>query len=209
MRKLTDKPMTAFYREHRTDVKTLDVGSAGGRNKVLYPNSITVDIDPNNKPDVVADAHSLPFADASFGCIVCKEVLEHVKRPDIVINEFMRVLTPGGKLILSTRFLFPIHEAPNDGYRFTKYALLDLFKAWSTVDIKDEADPITTIVILIDRMIYQSDFKFNKVSKGLLLLITYLILPFKYLLLRQYGDVGKAGRVDSAFTSGYYVIAYK
>ena len=105
--------------------------------------------------------------------------------------------------------MFPIHEAPHDGFRFTKYALQDLFRDWKNVEIKDEADPVLTIVILIDRLIYQSDFRFNKISKGLLVLITYLILPFRHLLLRQYGDVRKSCPVDSAFTTGYYVVAKK
>ncbi len=209
MRKITDGPMTAFYTANATDVKTLDVGSAGGRNKKLFPNSITVDIDPKNKPDIVADAHHLPFEDNSFECIVCKEVLEHTKRPAEVIAEFKRVLRPGGKLILSTRFMFPIHEAPYDYWRFTRYNFEELFSTWSTSDIQEEADPVTTIVILIDRLIYQSDFAFNKVSKALLYLITFLILPFKHLLRAQYGDVTKSSKIRSAFTSGYYIVAYK
>jgi len=209
MRKLTSAPMDAFYRAHATTEKVLDVGSAGGRNKEYFPNSLTVDLFPDNKPDVVADAHDLPFPNTSYSTIVCKEVLEHVKRPQVVIDQFHRILTPGGKLILSTRFMFPIHEAPHDGYRFTKYALLDLFKDWNDVKIIDEADPILTIVILIDRMIYQSDFRFNKISKGVLVGITYLLLPFRRLLVQQYGDVMKSCPVDSAFTTGYYVIAHK
>ena len=72
MRKLTSAPMDAFYSANATNIKVLDVGSAGGRNKEYFPNSLTVDIDPQYKPDVVADAHNLPFADASYECIVCK-----------------------------------------------------------------------------------------------------------------------------------------
>lgn len=209
MRKLTSAPMEAFYRKHATDEKVLDVGSAGGRNKEYFPNSLTVDLFPENNPDVVADAHDLPFEDGSYSTIVCKEVLEHVKRPHVVIDEFHRVLAPGGKLILSTRFLFPIHEAPHDGFRFTRYALQDLLKDWKTVEIIEDSDPILTLVILIDRMIYQSDFRFNKISKGLLLCITYLLLPFRRLLVQQYGDVRKSYPVNSAFATGYYVVAYK
>lgn len=209
MRKLTHALLSDFYTANATGAKTLDVGSAGERNKLLFPNSTTVDIDASNKPDVVADAHQLPFEDNSFECIVCKEVLEHVKRPDIVLSEFRRVLKPGGKLILSTRFLFPIHEAPNDHWRFTKYCLEELLRDWSRPSVVPESDPITALIILIDRCIYQSDFRFNKISKGVLLLFTFLLVPFKFLLLRQYGDVTKTTRVDTAFTSGYHVIAYK
>jgi len=51
---------------------------------------------------LVADAHHLPFRDSLFDCVLCLEVIEHVKSPDIVISEVRRVLRPKGSLVLST-----------------------------------------------------------------------------------------------------------
>lgn len=209
MRKIASELLDQFYKDNATGLKTLDVGSASGRNKDYFPNSTTVDIDERANPDVVADAHQLPFENESFDCVVCKEVLEHVQKPDVVISEMKRVLKPGGKLVLSTRFLFPIHEAPHDYWRFTRFNLEELFSNWEKVTIKEEADPITSIIMLIDRLIYQSVFKCNKFVKGILYLLTFCILPFKHLLVKQYGDVRKEQPVKSAFTSGYYVVAHK
>src|SRR5207253_3204464 len=45
--------------------------------------------------DVFAAADSLPFADESFDCAVCTEVLEHCPRPGDVLRELRRVLRPG------------------------------------------------------------------------------------------------------------------
>lgn len=81
-------------------------------------------------PDVFADAHSLPFADASFDALVCLEVLEHVMDPAQVLREIARVLKPGGRAWLSMPFLYPLHDAPFDFQRYTEFGLRrDLAKA--------------------------------------------------------------------------------
>jgi dolichol-phosphate mannosyltransferase len=51
---------------------------------------------------VVASGFSLPFADASFACVVCSQVIEHVPRDSPILEELCRVLRPGGRLILGT-----------------------------------------------------------------------------------------------------------
>ncbi len=41
-------------------------------------------------------------APASYDCVVCMEMLEHVPQPDSVVEACARLLRPGGTLILST-----------------------------------------------------------------------------------------------------------
>jgi ubiquinone/menaquinone biosynthesis C-methylase UbiE len=47
-------------------------------------------------------ANRLPFADNSFDVVIAGEVLEHVPHPDLMLAEIRRVLTPVGRLALST-----------------------------------------------------------------------------------------------------------
>lgn len=47
------------------------------------------------------DANHLPFEDAHFDLVTCQTLLIHVPDPRATIREFMRVLKPGGLLILS------------------------------------------------------------------------------------------------------------
>jgi ubiquinone/menaquinone biosynthesis C-methylase UbiE len=49
----------------------------------------------------VADAVSLPFADATFDGIVCIGVIDRVARPEAVIAELGRVLKPHGTMVMS------------------------------------------------------------------------------------------------------------
>jgi glycogen synthase len=53
------------------------------------------------KPSLVgADAHSLPFPDMSFDCVVSLDLLCHLENPRQALGEFNRVLMPGGTLVL-------------------------------------------------------------------------------------------------------------
>lgn len=49
----------------------------------------------------IADAAVLPFEDASFDVVVCSEVLEHLFEPQLSVAEVIRVLRPGGRLIVT------------------------------------------------------------------------------------------------------------
>jgi SAM-dependent methyltransferase len=51
----------------------------------------------------------------SLGCVLCSEVIEHVRHPDSAIAEAWRVLRPGGTLIVTTPYHIVIHNTPDDG----------------------------------------------------------------------------------------------
>lgn len=65
-----------------------------------------------SKIDLVCDITEIPEADASFDVILCSEVLEHVPEPTKALDEFFRLLKPGGKLILTAPFGSLVHMAP-------------------------------------------------------------------------------------------------
>jgi dolichol-phosphate mannosyltransferase len=51
---------------------------------------------------VNASGCSLPFADASFPCVLSSQVIEHLPRDCRILDEMCRVLAPGGRLVLGT-----------------------------------------------------------------------------------------------------------
>lgn len=75
------------------------------------------------RPAVYGDAMRLPLQDGAMHAVLLLEVLEHLPRPDDALAEMHRVLAPGGVLVLSMPFLYPIHDAPCDFQRWTEHGL--------------------------------------------------------------------------------------
>jgi SAM-dependent methyltransferase len=55
-----------------------------------------MDIRRSEGLDVLADAHSLPFADASIDLVISMQVFEHLRAPWLAAGEVSRVLRPCG-----------------------------------------------------------------------------------------------------------------
>jgi SAM-dependent methyltransferase len=49
-----------------------------------------------------ASGFTLPFRDESFPCVLCSQVIEHVPKESPILSELVRVLKPGGRLVLGT-----------------------------------------------------------------------------------------------------------
>ncbi len=68
---------------------------------------------------VLGDIIALPFPDASFDCVICSQVIEHIPQNPLIFEELVRVLQPGGKLILGTpdygTWIWPLIE---QAYKF-------------------------------------------------------------------------------------------
>lgn len=62
--------------------------------------------------DIVSDITDIPEPDASFDAILCTEVFEHIPDPLRALDEFRRILKPGGTLILTAPFASLVHFAP-------------------------------------------------------------------------------------------------
>jgi dolichol-phosphate mannosyltransferase len=53
-------------------------------------------------PLVHGSGFELPFPDNAFKCVLSSQVIEHVPKDSPMIDEFCRVLAPGGRLIIGT-----------------------------------------------------------------------------------------------------------
>ncbi|HOF04839.1 MAG TPA: class I SAM-dependent methyltransferase [Syntrophales bacterium] len=54
-----------------------------------------------------SDVLALPFRDAAFDVVICSEVLEHIKEGRRAVEEIVRILKPGGELVVSVPRYLP------------------------------------------------------------------------------------------------------
>tara|TARA_Y100000310_G_C20648814_1_gene798227 strand:+ start:1009 stop:1680 length:672 start_codon:yes stop_codon:yes gene_type:complete len=211
-RKITRPRLEKFLQQYATDAETLDIGCGNDQYGELFPNRTTLDIEAREgvQVDIVADAHDLSqIEDGSFEVILCTEVLEHLHTPAQAISEFHRVLRPGGLLILSTRFIFPIHDAPGDYYRYTKYGLQHLLQAFEIEELKAETTTSETLAVLYQRIGFQCDTLWLKPFKLLWFLKAKLMMCLKGIITKEYGDIRHTREEKEILSSGYYVAARK
>lgn len=99
---------------------------------------INLDINPE-KPHLhlVGDAQRLPFIDASFDIVYSIAVLEHVPKPWLAASEIVRILRPGGHVVLDLPFLNAIHD-DHDYFRFTDKGIRMLFDDWNFIPVLEQ-----------------------------------------------------------------------
>jgi SAM-dependent methyltransferase len=207
--KLTRVTLDRFIEAHASDRRTLDIGAQNGPYAAHFPRRVALDVERGIGVQVIGDAQALGIRDASFDVVLCTEVLEHLPEPQRAIDEMFRVLVPGGQLLLTTRFLFPIHDAPNDYFRFTKYGLRHLLRRFEIVELQEETDAVGTIAVLLQRLGMQAQTLHRTPLRGIWLLAAQTVRPFSFLITQEYGDSRRLRREHGIMASGYHVACRK
>jgi len=81
--------------------------------------------------DKILDLHTIDVPSDSVGTVLCFDTLEHVEYPRKALEEIHRILMPNGTVVISSVMDFPIHDYPNDYWRFTPEAFKSLLKPFS------------------------------------------------------------------------------
>ena len=132
---LIRRPLFLALKSHAADIEgnILDFGCGSMPYKELFSQaSGYTGLDMENsehglsKPDVVFDGHTIPFPKNSFDAVVMFEVLDDLSTPADQLAEIRRVLTKNGTLVLTTTFVWELHEEPHDIARYTHHGLNDL-----------------------------------------------------------------------------------
>ena len=78
--------------------------------------------------ELLGTAYQIPVPDHAFDCALCTSVLEHIEEPERALTEALRVLKVDGVAIYTVPFIWHIHEAPRDFFRFSRFGIEYLFR---------------------------------------------------------------------------------
>ena len=142
------------------------------------------DVYASDNVNFIADAHNIPIVNEYFDCVIIQAVLEHVLRPNQVVNEIFRVLKANGIVYSETPFLQQVHEGPYDFTRFTESGHRYLFKNFELIKSGASDGAGLQLLWTLDyfiRSVFRSA-KFGKVIKMLFFWIAYFdrIIPEAY-----------------------------
>jgi SAM-dependent methyltransferase len=103
--------------------RVLDYGCADVPYRRFFPAGVDyVAADLPGNPDAsveIAPDGTLPLPAESFDAVVSTQVLEHIDDPSLYLSECLRVLRPGGRMLLSTHGIMVYHPDPDDYWRWT------------------------------------------------------------------------------------------
>lgn len=193
--------MRAIHRiaPERAGRDLLEVGGGqSGLSKMLYPEALVtnLDMDPtfserpaNRQPGmrfVQGDAAAMPFPDASFDMVTMFDLLEHVEDDDAVARETLRVLRPGGWVLITT--------PDSDRWRYPMYAIFkpvspteeELFARWGHVRRGYDMPRLEQMFggaprmlggFINDKLAVSHDIAFTKLPSPVRLILHALVAP--------------------------------
>jgi len=128
----------------------------------------------NSDVDIYANAESLPFNNQSVDAIIMFDVLEHISDSEKALQEVYRVLKPEGRVLIQIPFMYPIHDAPYDYRRPTKYGL-EMLAERNNIMVErfgSRGKPLETALLLTNIALVKS--LLNGMSKSLLLAALFI-----------------------------------
>lgn len=105
-----------------------------------------------SRVDVYANAENLPFSNCSIDTVLMFDVLEHIGDGERALKEIFRVLKSEGSVLIQVPFMYPIHDAPYDFRRPTKYGIEELAErnGFFVECFGSRGKPIETACLLIN-----------------------------------------------------------
>ena len=135
-----------FYRlisaevEYTVNGLIVELGSGIGNIKMEIPRAICTDLFNNPWIDQVENAYALSFEDSSISNLILFDVFHHIQYPGTALQEFHRVLKPGGRVIIFdpaislTGFLVYglFHHEAVAWFKKIQWIAPDEFRPWSS-----------------------------------------------------------------------------
>jgi ubiquinone/menaquinone biosynthesis C-methylase UbiE len=208
-KKNTRNDFNDFVSKYKSNAKTLVVESHDCDYQLFFTNYTRVRNRGGDDVEVILpNYHKLPFTDESFDIVVATGVLEHIKKPSLFIKEAHRVLRRDGLFLVTSSFVFPSHNTPQDYFHMTKYGLAVLLEDFSSVKTFESSSTMKGLAVIIHRIAYQTKIFFP--VKVLFFLMAKLIPYLQFLIKEEYGNRGdKPHKIKSIMSANVFGEAIK
>jgi SAM-dependent methyltransferase len=129
-------------------------------------------------PDVYGDALNIPLKPESFDVVLLLDVMEHIGDAERLFDQVHDVLKPGGMVIVSVPFLYPLHDEPRDFARYSSYGLHQLTSRHNfTIEICEAiGSPLVTSTVLLNISLAKTVINWMAARK--LVSVLGVIVPF-------------------------------
>ena len=130
-------------------------------------------------PDAYARAEALPVREGSVDTVLGLSMLTYLREPARAVAEAHRVLRPGGALLLEFTQMAPLHDAPHDYFRFTRYGAALLLE-------QAGFEPLEFIPIggLMSRVGLSAIAGLNRINRGPTRILTEIPVRILYVALQ-------------------------
>lgn len=162
-------------------------------------NVTTVNMSTDTGCDVVHDLEvtPLPFDSASYDVVILNNTIEHIYHARELVCDALRILRPGGQIIITAPFLFPVHPSPHDYWRFTDEAVRMMLEEGRVTQVTCVAlgTGVTTVMYHL----------FERLLPKPLRMIAYLVRPLASVLDTV---IYATRRRDSTQLRAYHTLGY-
>ena len=159
------------------------------------------------RPDLFADAQRLPLKNNCVDHILLLDVLEHLPAPEQCLAEIHRTLKPGGSLTVQVPFVYPVHDAPLDFHRWTRFGLLNAARKHGYNVVRETilGHPLESAAL--NTNIALSKTTLNWLGSKNLLGLFVLLLPIAILLINILAWAGaRLSKPDPLMPHGYRMV---
>ena len=143
--------------------------------------------------DLLADAHSIPFAAGTFDAVLTYAVVEHLSNPFVAVAEIARVLRPGGIFFGAVSQGEPYHHSY---FHPTPLGVLSLFQSagLTTLRLWPSYDTLHSLAVM---------GRYARVTRAMIETVHRIDRAFPFLAPRQYfGATGKQKQLEALYRAG-------
>jgi SAM-dependent methyltransferase len=210
---ISDKWLEVYSKYYKGILVDLGCGEAPHKNYFLQYVNQYIGVDwtntlHNSKADIISDLNKEIVVKDNFAdTIISLSVMEHLCEPQIFLNESYRILKKDGTIILGVPWMWWIHEAPHDYFRYTPYGLKYMFEKAGYKDI--QVQPTTGFFTMWFLKMNYFSLKWIKGSKIRRAFTKAFLIPFWYTSQKLAPWLDNKHRGWSLESAGFFVVAKK